>query len=120
VGENRPARAHVRIARTDSQEALMTDPVQPTFDTPPAATPDKGGMAMRLLHLILVGILIGAATAVLHVMTVVQFVVMLADNGKSNTQIAAFGKSLGAWIAKAARFQTAESDQKPWPWSPLD
>jgi hypothetical protein len=98
----------------------MTEPADPAVEgksTPPL---DRGKLAMRLLHLILVGILLGAATAVLHVMTIVQFIVMLADKGTPNAQIAAFGKSLGAWMAKAARFQTAESEEKPWPWSPLD
>jgi hypothetical protein len=92
----------------------------PSVDAKPAPANDRSKLAMRLLHLILVGLLIGAATAVLHVLTVVQFIVMLADGGKANAQIAAFGKSLGLWLAKAARFQTAETEDKPWPWSPLD
>ena len=89
-------------------------------NTTPVAEPDKGKLAMRLLHLILIGLMLGAATAVLHVMTAVQFIIMLADKGQPNAQIAAFGKSLGAWMAKAAQFQTAQSEDKPWPWSPLD
>ena len=78
----------------------------------------RGKLWMRLVHMVLVSLLIGAAVMVLHVMTVVQFIIMLVDRGAPNAQIAAFGKSIGAWIAKAARFQTAQSEDKPWPWSP--
>lgn len=85
-----------------------------------APGPDRGALALRLLHLILIGLMIAAAIAVLHLMTLVQFIVMLVDRGVPNAQIAAFGKALGLWIARAARFQTAESQEKPWPWRPLD
>ena len=27
---------------------------------------------------------------------------------------------LGIWVAKAARYQTAASNVKPWPWTELD
>lgn len=89
-------------------------------DTGTTPRPDRNALALRLLHLILIGLMIGAAVAVLHLMTLVQFIVMLVDRGVPNAQIAAFGKSLGLWIARAARFQTAESQEKPWPWRPLD
>lgn len=89
-------------------------------DIPGGTDAGRSKLWMRLLHMVLISLLIGAASAVMHVMTVVQFVIMLVDKGAPNPQIAAFGKSLGAWIAKAIRFQTAESDDKPWPWSPLE
>lgn len=92
----------------------MTDP---TPDGPPAT--GRSELAMRLLYLVLVALLLGAAIVVLHVMSAVQFIIMLVDRGQPNPQIAAFGKSLGAWLGKAIRFQTAASDDKPWPWSPL-
>ena len=42
------------------------------------------------------------------------------DNGifkfdPSGDQIARFGTSLGGWLAKAAAYQTAQSEAKPWP-----
>lgn len=89
-------------------------------DIPGGTDAGRSKLWMRLLHMVLISLLIGAAIAVMHVMTVVQFIIMLVDKGAPNPQIAAFGKSLGAWIAKAIRFQTAESDDKPWPWSPLE
>lgn len=96
-----------------------TDPIAPGAEGA-SGTADKGKLALRLLYLILIGLMIGAATAVLHVMTVVQFILMLADKGVPNARIAAFGKGLGQWLGRAARFQTGQTEDKPWPWSPLD
>lgn len=90
---------------------LNTDPqVLPE----PGATP-KGSIWMRGLMMLIFAILIGLAQTVLHVLTAVQFALMLIDKGKPNAQIAGFGKTLGAWLAKAAAFQTAQSEAKPWP-----
>jgi hypothetical protein len=96
-----------------TEEVRMTDQTQ-------SGTGGRGALWMRLLYIILVGLLFGAAVMVLHVMTVLQFIIMLVDRGVPNPQIAAFGKSLGAWMTKAVQFQTARSEDKPWPWSPLD
>ncbi len=65
--------------------------------------------------MLIFAILIGLAQTVLHALTVVQFVLMVFDKGKPNAQIASFGKTLGGWLAKAAAFQTAHSETKPWP-----
>ena len=83
-----------------------------------SANPERKALWMRLLYMVLIAILIGLAQTVLHVMTLVQFIVMLTGKGRPNEQIANFGKSLGAWQAKAAEFHTASSEDKPWPWSP--
>jgi hypothetical protein len=52
--------------------------------------------------------------------TVVQFVIMLVNNGDRNERLADFGTDLGIWMAKAARYQSAASEVKPWPWTDLD
>jgi hypothetical protein len=75
---------------------------------------------MRLIYMILISIMIGAAQTVLGVATVIQFVILLINNRKPNPALAEFGTSLGIWIAKAARYQMAASEVKPWPWSELD
>lgn len=75
---------------------------------------------LRLLFMVLVAILMGVAQTVLHVVTLIQFITMLMDKGRPNASIAAFGASLGQWLSKAARFQTAQTEDKPWPWSPMD
>jgi Domain of unknown function (DUF4389) len=75
----------------------------------------KGSIWMRGLMMLLVAILISLAQTVLHALTVLQFILMLVDMGQPNAQIARFGKTLGGWLAKAAAFQTAQTEAKPWP-----
>lgn len=106
----------------------MTEPkVEPVSQPEPAAesgtesgTAPKNQLWMRGLMMLLIAILIGLCQTVLHALTVLQFILMLIDKGKPNTQIAKFGKTMGGWLAKAAAFQTAQSEVKPWPWTPLD
>jgi Domain of unknown function (DUF4389) len=90
------------------------------LDTDPRTLPDpeakpKGSIWRRGLVMLIVAILISLAQTVFHVLAVVQFVLMVFDNGKPNAQIASFGKTLGGWLAKAAAFQTAQTEAKPWP-----
>lgn len=81
-------------------------------------TPDN--MLMRFIYMVLIAILISLAQTVLGVLTLVQFVIMLINKQEPNAQLAEFGTSLGIWIAKAARYQTAASNVKPWPWTEID
>jgi xanthine dehydrogenase iron-sulfur cluster and FAD-binding subunit A len=82
------------------------------------AEPDN--MLMRLIYMLLIAFMISVAQTVLGVATVVQFIVMLVNNKEPNARLAAFGTDLGIWVAKAARYQTAASNVKPWPWTDLD
>jgi hypothetical protein len=83
--------------------------------------PEKNdNLLLRLVFMLLIAVMISLAQTVLGVATIVQFIVMLVSNKKPNERLADFGTDLGIWIAKAARFQTAASDVKPWPWSELD
>ncbi|PCJ10546.1 MAG: hypothetical protein COB16_00600 [Rhodobacteraceae bacterium] len=75
---------------------------------------------LRLVYMVLIAVMISLAQTVLGAATVVQFVIMLVNNKQPNERLADFGTDLGIWIAKAARFQTAASDVKPWPWTELD
>lgn len=75
---------------------------------------------MRLLWLVLIAILIGAANTVQMVLTIVQFVIMAVTEGQANENIAELGNTLGNWIAKAVKYQTAASSEKPWPWTPAE
>jgi len=85
--------------------------------------PDPGGqdnLLVRLLYMLLIAVMISVAQTVLGLCTLVQFVIMLTNNHQPNERLAEFGTSLGIWIAKAARYQTAASEVKPWPWTELD
>ena len=75
---------------------------------------------LRLVYVLLIAFMISVAQTILGVATVVQFVVLLINNKQPNERLADFGTDLGVWIAKAARFQTAASNVKPWPWTELD
>ncbi|EBA14883.1 hypothetical protein RSK20926_16842 [Roseobacter sp. SK209-2-6] len=77
------------------------------------------GLASRLIHMILIAVMISLAQTVLATVTVLQFIVMLVHKAP-NERLAEFGTDLGIWLAKAARYQTAASQVKPWPWSELD
>ena len=73
----------------------------------------------RLIYMILIAVMISVAQTVLATATVLQFIV-LAISKEPNERLADFGTDLGIWIAKAARYQMAASNVKPWPWTDLD
>ena len=96
----------------------MTDPVsQPE----PAGeeSPEGESLWWRLLWIVILALLNPIAQSVLTAATLLQFVLMALHGRQPNTQIAWFGHSLADWLAKSARFQTAASEEKPWPWSPF-
>ena len=77
-------------------------------------------MLLRLVYMLLIAVMVSVAQTVLGIATVVQFVIMLVNNKQPNERLADFGTDLGIWVAKAARYQTAASNVKPWPWTELD
>ena len=77
-------------------------------------------MVIRLLWMVVISVLLSFAQTVLTFVTVVQFIIMLVSGLQPNERLADFGTTLGIWIAKAARYQTAASEVRPWPWSELD
>ena len=81
---------------------------------------DEENLFLRLVYMIIIAVMISFAQTILTVLTVIQFVIMLINNKEPNERIAEFGTDLGVWVAKAARYQTAASDVKPWPWTELD
>jgi len=81
---------------------------------------EQDDMLRRLIYMILIAVMISLAQTVLGVVTIVQYVIMLLNNKAPNERLSDFGTDLGIWIAKAARYQTAASNVKPWPWTELD
>ncbi len=77
-------------------------------------------IVLRLVYMLIIAFMISIAQTILGVATVIQFIIMLINNKQKNERLAEFGTDLGVWIAKAARYQTAASDVKPWPWTELD
>ncbi|SDK81396.1 DUF4389 domain-containing protein [Aliiruegeria lutimaris] len=85
--------------------------------------PEPGGkdsLFLRLVYMLLIYFMIGIANTILAVATLVQIVIMLLNKHEPNPRLADFGTDLGIWIAKAARYQVAASEVKPWPWTELD
>ena len=74
----------------------------------------------RLIYMLIIAVMISFAQTILGVATVIQFIIMLVNNKQPNERLADFGTDLGVWVAKAARYQTAASNVKPWPWTELD
>lgn len=72
---------------------------------------------LRGLFMLLVIVGYGVAQAVLNLMALLQFGWLLFT-GSPNRQIAQFGASLAKWFAEAARFLSAASEAKPFPWAP--
>ncbi len=87
-------------------------------------TPREGkaeeSLLMRFFHMVIIYFMIQMAHTVLGLLTVIQFVIMLVNRKQPNEQLAEFGTTMGIWVAKAVRYQTAASEVKPWPWTELD
>lgn len=82
------------------------------------AEPDN--LLMRLVFMILIALMMSVAYSVLGVITLIQFVIMVLNKRQPNERLAEFGTLLGIWFAKAARYQMAASEVKPFPWTELD
>lgn len=80
----------------------------------------REGLLTRLLYILLLSLMMSLASTVLTAVTVIQFIIMAASRGTPNGRLADFGTDLGIWMAKAARYMTAGSEVKPWPWTDLD
>jgi succinate-acetate transporter protein len=84
------------------------------------AEQEKDHLGWRLIYMLLIAFMLSISQTVLTVLTIIQFIIMLVNNGEKNRRLADFGTDLGIWMAKAARYQAAASDVKPWPWTDLD
>jgi len=82
--------------------------------------PVEENLGTRLVYLILIAIMMSFAGTVITVLSVLQFVIMLVSNKQPNERISELGTDVGIWFAKATRYQTAASEDKPWPWTDLD
>ena len=82
--------------------------------------PEPPGMPeniwLRGLIVIVIAILVEFAKTVLWIAAVIQFFWMLFGKTR-NHRIASFGEDLGKWFQTAVRFQTGQSDEKPFPWA---
>ena len=81
---------------------------------------DYESMWMRLISMIIIGVLLSFAQSLFWVVAIIQFIIMVFNKREPNEQLAEFGTTMGVWMAKSVRYQTAASEVKPWPWTELD
>ena len=74
---------------------------------------------MRGLFMLILAVLFAVAETVLCVFAVLQFLWLLFSK-KRNGFLADTGDKFGNWLAAVARYQTAATDEKPFPWRKLD
>lgn len=91
----------------------------PHLDDEPSVEPGPREVWPRILWIVVITMLISVAQSILFAVAVLQMVFLIAQRGRPNEELGDFGAMVGAWIAKAARYQAAASDQKPWPWTPM-
>ena len=91
----------------------------PHLDDDPGLEPGPREVWPRILWIVVITMLISVAQSILFAVAVLQMVFLIAQKGRPNEELGDFGAMVGAWVAKAARYQAAASDQKPWPWTPM-
>jgi len=74
----------------------------------------------RLLYMIIIGLMMSTASTILGFLAILQFIILLTSQKRPNPRVEELGTDVGIWMAKAARYQTAASEDKPWPWTDLD
>lgn len=75
------------------------------------------GIWMRGLWMLLFVIMFSIAETILAVIALVQWLIMLFTKER-NKMLVNFGHDLGLWMAEVARFQSGDSDEKPFPFRP--
>jgi len=95
---------------------MNPDPDRKTDDD---AAPPPRDVWPRILWIVVITMMISVAQSILFAVAALQVVIMLTHKGRPNEELGDFGAMVGAWVAKAARYQAAASDEKPWPWRPM-
>lgn len=90
---------------------------------PVPMTPQEAGQGRklwpRILWMAVIALMISLAQTLLFAIALVQVLIMALSRGEPNERLAEAGTVIGDWVAKAARFNTVASEEKPWPWAPL-
>jgi hypothetical protein len=84
-----------------------------TGQTAPATAPRPW---MRGVYMIVLAILFAIAETVLLAVAVIQFAWMIVYRDRQPA-LASFGAALGAWLREVARYQSAQTEQRPFPWA---
>ena len=104
------------MAKENADPQVLKEPDAQGTDT------DHESIWMRGLFMLILAILFSLGKTVLLISAVFQFIWLLVK-GEKNQPIADFGAEMADWLARVARFQTASTEEKPFPftkWGPLD
>lgn len=98
------------------------DEVMPDREPPrgPTSLTVVENTGTRIVYSVLIWVMMGFASTVIGVLALLQGIILLTNGKRRNERIAAFGTDIGIWFAKATRYITADSEDKPWPWTELD
>lgn len=72
---------------------------------------------IRGLNIVLFALIYSIAEIILFAVVLFQFLSLLLS-GASNDRVLTFGQSLGTYIYQLIQFMTANSDTRPYPFSP--
>lgn len=106
---------------TDGGDDSGKQPDDPGADPAAADRPVPGykqkSVWLRGLFMVLFLIFFEIGEWLLGAVAVLQFLWLLFDR-EPNDHIRRFGQSLSIWLRDTARFQSCETDDKPFPWAP--
>ena len=71
---------------------------------------------MRGLIMLILVILFGIGQWLLNLVALAQFL-WLAFANHPNEVLVGFGRTLANWLAEVARFQSCDTDERPFPWA---
>lgn len=100
---------------SDADPVTLQEPEAGSGAETQRASPERRAAWIRLLHMIVFAILFGIAETVLGIAALLQIIWILVT-GRRNEPIATFGADLSRWLADVVRFQTAVTEDKPFPW----
>lgn len=86
----------------------------------PEDEPVEENLFIRLIYMVIIAFMMSFASTIIGFLAVLQFILMLFNGKQPNARLSELGTDVGIWVAKAARYQTAASEVKPWPWTELD
>ena len=75
-----------------------------------------GEIWMRGLIMLVFIVLTGVAQWIMGLLAIVQFLWLLLSE-RPNPNLVGFGRSLAKWLAQVGRFQCADTEDRPFPWT---
>jgi len=82
-----------------------------------AGTSDaRGSVWLRGLIMLIFAVLLNVAQWLMNLLALVQFCWLLFA-GAPNPQLVRIGRSLARWLEQIGRFQSCDTEQRPFPWA---